>query len=119
MNHFAQRDLQHSITRAILAIENLRERTRRAETLTRKAQREIFFEFLDVGMDSIAAGIDIAAREGRRELSLSILPGFVERAKEIFPDYCFGSFDVSLLDDWLRARDLGHILHGSPVGLKW
>ncbi len=110
---------QHSIARAIRAVEHQRALERSNESPETASQRAVFFQFLDASTPAIFQGIERAARNHERCFMVGTIAGFDAKVATIFPDLGAGFFDTEVLAAWLDARDLGHIFHATELGIEW
>ena len=101
------------------AIELQRDRYLALETETTKARRRAFFCLLNHYEADLFAGIIEAVEHGMTGFYPSSLKGFAVRCDVIF-GIGGGRYNHGLLNEWLFAKDIKHMLHAGPEGaIRW
>lgn len=81
-------------------------------------QRNAFHSLLDRNAPSLFEAVSAAAKRKERSVHVSQIPSFDHEVDAIF-NSSMGIYDASLLTDWLRCRDLGHVFRANSLLLEW
>ena len=110
--------VERSIAQAIHAIERQHEERRRSEHPLKDQQRREFQTLLNGLARSIFDGVARAATSGRQEFQPATIPEFRSGCEHVF-GLGPGVFDPDLFNEWLRARDLSHMLTADQGVVRW
>ncbi len=104
---------------AIRAIERQRLSGEADRSVEESAVKSDLFAILDRFSPMIFSGIERAALGGHREFFPATIPGFSERCNALFGTGQRGAFSPELMNQWLYARDLKHLLHADGMAVRW
>jgi hypothetical protein len=76
------------------------------------------FSLLDDFAPQLFRLIECAALAGDKKIYLGSVDGLADSVDEIC-NLGMGAIHAHLLNDWLKCRDLSHLLHGTAFSIEW